>query len=156
METPEASKAVSRALKILSRRDHSEAELVRKLSLKGFSPESVTAAIEKLRQAGYLDDGRFARVYAESAIRNGRGYGFRLRLELSRRGVDEDTIAETLERLGAEYGELETLSGLMAGRFPDFDPLESDDRLKRRVMGYFQRRGFSLAAIVRVMREMEG
>jgi len=156
MEMPEAPNALVHALRILSRRDHSEAELRRKLSLKGFSPETVDGAVERLRQAGCLDDGRFALAFAESAIRNGRGYGFRLRLELSRRGVDQDVIADALEKLGAEYEEFDTLAGLMARRFPDFDPNRADDRLKRRVMGYFQRRGFSLEAIVRVLREMEG
>jgi regulatory protein len=152
----EARRALGIALNMLSRRDHSEAEVRRRLAAKGFSHDTGDEVIAGLREVGYLNDRRFARAYAESAIRNGRGYGFRLRLDLSRRGIDEEIIADAMDEVGAEYDEITTLTGLMARKFAGFDPRQADDRLKRRVVGYFQRRGFSLAAIVRVMRETEG
>jgi regulatory protein len=151
----EARRALGIALNMLSRRDHSEVEVRRRLSAKGFSHDTGDEVIARLREAGYLNDRRFARAYAESAIRNGRGYGFRLRLDLSRRGIDEEIIADAMDEVGAEYDEIATLTGLMARKFAGFDPRQADDRLKRRVVGYFQRRGFSLAAIVRVMRDTE-
>jgi regulatory protein len=150
---PEARSPLAPALNLLSRRDHSEAELRRKLAPKGFPAEALDEVMARLRDAGYLDDKRFARGFAESALRNGRGYGFRLRLELSRRGIAEEIIEETLTALGAEYEETTTLSELMARKFEGFDPHQADDRQKRRVISYFQRRGFSLAAIVRVFRD---
>lgn len=152
----DAGRALGIALAMLSRRDHSETEVRRRLSAKGFPDEVVDRVLARLVEAGYLDDRRFARVFAESAIRNGRGYGYRLRYDLSRRGVDEAIITDALGELGAEYDELAVLHGLMAKRFADFDPLTVDGRRKRRVMAYFQRRGFSLAAISQVMRDMEG
>jgi len=152
---PEARTPLAFALNLLSRRDHSEAELRRKLAPKGFSAEEMDTAMGRLRDAGYLNDKRFARSFAESSIRNGRGYGFRLRLELSRRGIQEEIIEETLASLGAEYEEIATLSELMARKFEGFDPHQADARQKRRVISYFQRRGFSLAAIVRVFRDRE-
>jgi regulatory protein len=150
---PEARNPLALALNLLSRRDHSEAELRRKLSPKGFSAEALDEALTRLRSAGYLDDRRFARGFAEAAIRNGRGYGFRLRLELARRGIPDEIIEDTLAALGAEYDEITTLSELMARKFEGFDPQRADERQKRRVISYFQRRGFSLAAILRVFRD---
>lgn len=152
----DAGRALGIALAMLSRRDHSETEVRRRLAAKCFSDEVIDGVVARLGEAGYLDDRRFARVFAESAIRNGRGYGFRLRHDLSRRGVDEATIADALDELGAEYAELSVLAGLMARKFADFDPQTADERRKRRVIGYFQRRGFSLAAIAQVMRDREG
>lgn len=152
---PEKRSALVLALNILSRRDHSEAELRRKLSIKGFPTETLDETMARLRSSGYLDDRRFAHGFAESAIRNGRGYGFRLRLELARRGVPEGIIEETLATLGAEYDEIATLAELMARKFEGFVPHQADERTKRRVISYFQRRGFSLAAIVRVFRDRE-
>lgn len=152
----ETRRALGIALNMLSRRDHSELEVRRRLAAKGFTHDIGDEVIARLREAGYLNDRRFARAYAESAIRNGRGYGFRLRLDLSRRGIDEEIIADAMEEVGAEYDEIATLTGLMARKFAGFDPRQADDRLKRRVVGYFQRRGFSLAAIIRVMRDTEG
>lgn len=109
----------------------------------------------RLRNAGYLDDRRFAHSFADAAIRNGRGYGFRLRMDLSRRGIQDEIIEDTLATLGTEYDEIATLSELMVRKFKGFDPQRADERQKRRVISYFQRRGFSLAAIVRVFRDME-
>jgi regulatory protein len=152
----ERKSAFGIALKALSRRDHSEAEIRRKLVTKNFSPDTINEVVAGLLDAGYLNDARFARAFGESAIRNGRGYGFRIRLDLGRRGIAEEIISESLGRLGAEYEESATLAELMAKKFPDFDPQGEDDRQKRRVVGYFQRRGFSLAAIVRVLRDREG
>ncbi|HOP41845.1 MAG TPA: RecX family transcriptional regulator [Geobacteraceae bacterium] len=43
----------------------------------------------------------------------------------------------------------------MARKFEGFVPQQADERKKRRVISYFQRRGFSLAAIVRVFRDSE-
>jgi regulatory protein len=152
---PEARPLLALALNLLSRRDHSEAELRRKLSPKGFSAEELDTVMTRLRNAGYLDDRRFAHSFAEAAIRNGRGYGFRLRMDLSRRGIQDEIIEDTLATLGTEYDEIATLSELMVRKFKGFDPQRADERQKRRVISYFQRRGFSLAAIVRVFRDME-
>ena len=150
---PDARSPLALALNLLSRRDHSEAELRRKLSPKGFSAEALDETMTRLKDAGYLDDKRFAQCFAEAAIRNGRGYGFRLRLELSRRGIPDEVVEETLAALDAEYDEITTLSELMARKFEGFDPHQAEERQKRRVISYFQRRGFSLAAIVRVFRD---
>jgi regulatory protein len=152
----EKKSAFGIALKALSRRDHSEAEIRRKLVTKYFSPDIIDEVVAGLLKAGYLNDARFARTFADCAIRNGRGYGFRIRVDLLRRGIAEDLIQEALGTLGAEYEESATLAELLARKFPDFDPRGADDRQKRRVLGYFQRRGFSLAAIVRVLRDREG
>jgi len=151
----DAKKAFGIALKALSRRDHSEAEIRRALQRRGISSGAVDHVVAGLLEAGYLDDARFARTFAESSLRNGRGYGFRIRLDLLRRGVAENIIEDSLGALGAEYEESALIRDLLAKKYPDFDPLMADDRQKRRVAGYFQRRGFSPAAIVRVFRDRE-
>ena len=137
------------SLRILALRDHSEAELRRKLAGKGYQDEEIGESVERLKELGYLDDLRFARSFASSAMRNGRGYGTRLKLELSRRGVAEGIVSEVLSELADEYGEKELLAELFARRYPGFDPETATDKEKRRVVGYLQRKGFSLSAIFR-------
>src|SRR5574340_606464 len=124
----EAKKALDWALKALGRRDHSEAELARKLCGKGVSPGVVAETIGRLKALHYLDDRRFAERWAESAVRNGRGYGPRLRLELSRKGVPAEVIAEVLAGVAAEFDETETLTAIMAAKFAGFDPRVAPDR----------------------------
>jgi regulatory protein len=136
------------SLRVLALREHSEAELRRKLKEKGYDEEGIEESVARLKELGYLDDARFAKSFAESSIRNGRGYGVRLKLELARRGVAEATIRETLAELFQEYGEQEVLSRLIGRRFSGFDPALASDKEKRRVVGYLQRKGFSLSAIL--------
>lgn len=144
----ETKPALARALRVLARRDHSTAELTRKLRDGGVAPSQVETVIARLRELGYLDDRRFARQWADSAVRSGRGYGQRLVQELKRRGIADEIIAEVLAELTVEYGETEMLAALFARKFAGFMPTTASDREKSRVINYLQRRGFSLAAIL--------
>lgn len=139
------------ALRILTRRDHSEAELRRKLQERGIGSGDADVAISRMHSLGYLDDRRFARQWAESAIRNGRGFGPRIRLELLRRGVAEAVITDVLASLNEGYGEREVLAELISRKFGGFDYRTATDREKRRVVNFLQRRGFSLSLILDVL-----
>ena len=154
-EIDEGKRALASALRILTRRDMSSAELSHRLTGRGFPEALAGETVSLLRDAGYLDDRRFARQWAESAIRNGRGYGPRLRLELARHRVPDEIASEVLASLAAEYDEMETLAKLLARKFVGFNPLSATDREKRRVVQYLQRRGFSIAAIFQAFHQAE-
>ncbi|HTY20903.1 MAG TPA: regulatory protein RecX [Geobacteraceae bacterium] len=151
-EVDARKQALAVAMGMLARRDMSSTELLRRLARKGFSDELSEETVSRLRESGYLDDRRFARLWAESAIRNGRGFGPRLRLELARQRVPEEIATEVLDSLSAEYDEMETLASLLARKFSGFTPSSASDREKRRVLQYLQRRGFSTAAIFQAFR----
>jgi regulatory protein len=143
----ESRPAFEYALRTLTRRDHSEVELRRKLRDKGFSDQVVDNVVSRLTDLKYLDDRRYARSWAETALRNGRGYGPRLRMELKRRGIAVGLIAETLAELGESYAEADTLAAILARKFTGFHMDTATDKEKRRVVSYLQRRGFSLGTI---------
>jgi regulatory protein len=144
------------SLRILALRDHSEAELRRKLKDKGHQEEGIEASVSRLKELGYLDDTRFARSFAASALRNGRGYGARLKLELSRRGIEPRLVTEVLAEMDQEFSERELLADLMARRYPGFDPATATEKERRRVVGYLQRKGFSLSAIFAQLKGYRG
>lgn len=148
----EGRKAFDSAIRALARRDHGTAELERKLEARGFSAPVVAEVIGRLTAAGYLDDRRFAGQWAESAVRNGRGYGPRLRLELTRRGVSREIIAEVLADIRASHDEEATLAALVARKFAGFDFQAASDRERRRVMNYLLRHGFGAAAVMQLWR----
>jgi regulatory protein len=135
------------SLRVLSLRDHSEWELRRKLKEKGYQDEGIEQSVARLKELGYLDDARFARLFASSAVRNGRGYGSRLKMELSRRGVAPEIVSEVLSEISQEFSEGELLDQVMARRFAGYDPEAATEKEKRKVAGYLQRKGFSLSAI---------
>lgn len=157
-ERDEGKRALAAALRILTRRDLSTTELTRRLKDKGISDTLVEETVARLEESGYLNDSRFARQWAESAIRNGRAYGPRLRLDLARQGVPAEIVTDLLASLAAEYDEMETLTALLLRKFTGFDHASASDREKRRVMQYLQRRGFSTTAIFQAfrMRQTEG
>ena len=90
-----ARRAYNKAVDLLSRRDHSRKELLDKLRQKGCG-EYAAQAIEKLIDYGYVDDRRFARMFAEELIRLKSYCKKRVEQELYRKGVDRDIICEVI------------------------------------------------------------
>lgn len=148
----EAAKCRETVMRILARRDHSVAELGRKLAVRGFSPQVAEAEIACLLEKGYLNDRRYAERWASSALESGRCYGPRLRAELRQRGVDPETVSEVIADLTCGDDEAHALQLLVQRKFPDFNIRESDDRSRRRIFGFLQRRGFSSSKILSLFR----
>ncbi|MBI1922120.1 MAG: regulatory protein RecX [Geobacter sp.] len=149
----EAAAAYAYALRVLARRDCSEAGLRLKLAARDVPDAAAAAVIDRLKEAGYLDDRRFAEHLAGSLVRSGRRFGFPLRLELLRRGIPESTTEEALAALAATHGEEDTLRTLVARKFATFDFASATEREKRRTVDFLRRRGFSISAIMRVLRD---
>lgn len=105
------AKAVSRlagealheyALRALARRSHTLSELRAKLSRRCASVKDVDKVIARLRDNGYLDDGRIAESHSEFRRDHTLLGQRRVLFELRRRGIDESLA----ERAVAEvYGE---------------------------------------------------
>jgi len=148
-----ASKAFSTALRILTRRDRSETELRQKLYQVGFPVAAVDSAIAKCREYNYLDDHRYATERARALMRSGRGVGPKIALDLRRRGLDEVTLQQALACAESEFSVTELLRNQFHRRFPSFDYATADNRERRRVVSFFQRRGFSMEHIFTILKE---
>lgn len=140
------------ALKLLAARDYTTRKLNRKLLDREFSEADAEGAVQRLLAEGWLNDRRFAERFAEAALTNGRFAGPRLRLEMRRRGIPAELISAVMEKMQDESDEDEGLRSLFERRYPDFSFATATDREKRRVLGFLQRRGFSIGAICDVMR----
>jgi regulatory protein len=93
--------ALETATKALARRDRAAADLVAYLERRGAAPAEAVAAVERLREAGYVDDARYAAARAESLA--ARGFGdAAVRYELERDGVAADEIDVALSDLPPE------------------------------------------------------
>ena len=83
----------ARALKYLARREHSRAELARKLAPRAESPEALGQLLDALAAKRQLSDERYAEARARQLARK---YGAaRIRHELRAQGVDEDIVARS-------------------------------------------------------------
>ncbi len=90
------------ALKLLSRRDHSDRELTQKLMQRGFATAQVEQVLSELTDQGLHSEQRFAQSYAR--MRANKYYGpLRIRAELAERGVDRNTISQALDALEHDF-----------------------------------------------------
>jgi regulatory protein len=150
---PDESKALQKALALLTRRDHSEAELSKKLSRYGFFSETIKEVLNKCRNYGYLDDFRLARQRARALMTQGRAVGPKLREDLRRRGIPEETACRAIEETCEEVNEDELLAAVFEKRFAGFDFQQARAKEKRRIVNFLLRRGFSLSAVLEFLRE---
>lgn len=146
-----ASDPFAMALRLLTGRDRSTAELRQRLSEAGFPAEAVEDALQRCRSCHYLDDRRYARERARTLLRSGRGSGRKILYDLRQRGIPEAEAAEALARAEEEYPPEQMLREQLQRRFPGFTWNGADDRERRRVIAYFQRRGFPLGEILNLL-----
>lgn len=82
------------ALACLARREHSRAELVRKLSQSGHAEEEIAALLDDFEARHWLSDRRYAESYV--ADHRARSGPIKLAYELRLRGVDDSIIDAVL------------------------------------------------------------
>lgn len=143
--TPELSPG-QRALALLVRREHSRKELTRKLQARGITREDARSAVERMAEAGWQSNERFAENLVRSRIAQGHG-PLRIRAELATHGLDSDAIRTAMEGEGHDWGRL---AHELAHR--RFGPGLGEDReLQRKAGELLIRRGFTVEQMRRAI-----
>lgn len=138
---------VQRALGLLVRREHSRKELARKLTARGIEGEAAQAAVDKLTDAGWQDDTRFAENLVR--LRANSGYGpFHIRAELGTHGLDSDQVAAAMDTFEGDW--TENARDLVRRRFGEAGPQDLPQR--RKAADLLARRGFDGDSIRRATR----
>lgn len=126
-----------RALGLLTRREHSRRELEHKLVARGVERPAAQAAVEKLAEAGWQDDARFAGSLART--RAAAGYGpLYIQAELAGHGLTRDAIARALAELDADW--IAIAAKLLHRRAGDH---QRDPATSRKTADKLLRRGFT-------------
>ncbi len=135
-----AQELKARALKMLARREHSRAELARKLASHATSKEGLAALLDDLEQRKQLSDDR----YAEQRVRTlARKYGSgRIRGELRARGVGVEAAASAVSGVAEE--DLARAVEILRRKYRE-PPVSREDHAKR--ARFLQGRGFSFEII---------
>ncbi len=136
----------SRALRLISGREHSRAELAKKLG-DAADKQTVDALLDRLESLDLLSDARFAQSYVRS--RQARLGNRRLRLELQQKGVAEHLIDEALQ---------DSTETDDAGRARDvwkkkFGEQPADAREWAKQARFLQGRGFGADIIHRILKD---
>jgi len=88
--TPEPGELRERALRLLARREHSRAELARKLEQAAFVASDIDSLLDEFEEKNWLSDHRFAESYV--ADHRARSGSIKLAYELRQRGVPDSII----------------------------------------------------------------
>ena len=137
-------RAVSAAMRALDQRMQTGREVRTRLLRKGFEPEAIDAALEKLTEHGYLNDERFAELWIENRLAH-RPRGQRmLEQELRQKGIDREIVQETVA--GMEIDDRAAALDLANKRLKSVQRLPPDEQ-KKKLTGILARRGFDYGTI---------
>jgi regulatory protein len=98
----EVQRAYDRALRYLTYRPRSEAEVIRYLTRKGVSSDVQQEILERLQRLELIDDESFAQFWVDSREHSRPSGEFALRSELRQKGVSDAIVQRALEPLNQE------------------------------------------------------
>ena len=134
-----AYKAIKEAcLQYLMRREHSQQELLQKVSAKGFARQDVMSVLEELIEQGLQSNTRFAESYARSRVHKGFG-PLRIQAELQQRGAGDCYFDMAVEDIAGSWQNL--LEQVYSKKYGVEKALEMKEKVKR--SRFLQQRGFS-------------
>ena len=146
---PEDTRAIELALRAVSARDRTVAELRTYLERKRVEPAAIEEAVAQLTAAGLLDDARYARRFADDKRELARWGPARIALDLRKRGIDPVLIDEALASR-ERSDELESAVALLRERFGP----PRDDRERDRAWRLLVRRGYEAELAYEAVREL--
>jgi regulatory protein len=137
-----------RAMRFLARREHSRAELRRKLASRAAEGEDLDALLDDLAKRGWLSDTRFAEQTARAKARR---FGPRkVAYYLKSCGVDDEAIEAGIRNAGADgVASLETIW------HSRFRASPASEREKMRQVRFLQGRGFEIDTIFKFLKTLE-
>jgi regulatory protein len=148
---PERERAIDLAYRAVGARDRTVAELRTFLERKRVEPDAIDEAVAELADAGFLDDARYARRFADDKRTLERWGSERIARDLRRRGVGPELVEEAVsaQDRGVEF---ETALLLLEARFPE---PPSNDRDRDRAWSLLVRRGYEPGLAYEALQEHE-
>jgi regulatory protein len=135
-----------RALRFLARREHSRAELARKLAPHAGDPEEIGPVLDELESRGWLSERRVVEQVVHA--RRSRFGARRIERELLDKGISEDRIAAALPEL--KGGEIEAARAVWLKKFGGRQAGRPAERARQ--VRFLQGRGFDLDVIMKVIK----
>lgn len=137
-------------MRLLASREHSRAELRRKLAGKVPTPSLIESVLDSLEARNALSDRRFAERYIESRV--DRGFGpLRIQAELLEKGLDRDLVSLCLDSQDFNWERL--LRQAAARKFGPNPATGQDERAVR--ARFLEYRGYFPSHIRRYIRPHE-
>lgn len=153
-DTPDADpESVARKILLdqLTGRARSRHELALKLQSKNVPPEIAHQLLDRFTEVGLIDDLAFARLWVTQRQQT-RGLTRRvLAMELRRKGVDDEVIAQAVEAVDPSDEEVSARE-LVRKKLPSLARVD-ETTATRRLIGQLARKGHSPGLAARIVRE---
>lgn len=143
--TPDPADLRERALRLLARREHSRAELLRKLEQAGFDRLDIATLLDAFEAKTWLSDRRFAESYV--ADHRARAGSVKLAYDLRQRGVGDSIVKSVLG--DNRDSELDRAREVWRKKFATA-PADAAEKAKQ--IRFLQSRGFTPEVIRRAIR----
>jgi regulatory protein len=147
-------KLTNYAVRSLGGRAHSSGELREKLRRRAENPADVDAVLAKLKEAGYLDDRRFAESYAAARLEN-EGFGkMRVLRDLRQRRVAPNLAEQVTQQAYQSTDETELIEAFLERKFRGkrLNTFLADEKNLAAAFRRLRYAGFSAGASIRVLK----
>jgi regulatory protein len=134
------------AIRLLAMREHSQAELQRKLLQKGFNAQAVAQTLQELIAQNLLSDTRFTEAFVLSRRERGSG-PVKIQAELQQRGIDSALISRYLDFRDPDW--IEWAEQVRQKKFGQAWPQEYNQKMQQ--ARFLANRGFSHEQIRQVL-----
>ncbi len=146
---PTESEAFAKLSALCARAEHSSGEMLDKMRRWGMDDESQARVMQRLTQGKYVDDERFARLFADDKIRFDHWGRTKIALTLRRKGIDSGTADRVLDDIDDERY-LDILRPLIQTKRRTVKA-RSDYERTGKLIRYALSRGFSMDLIRRCL-----
>ena len=147
----DARRAYTDALKLLGRRELSEAQLRQRLARRKHDRNAIEAVIERLREDRSVDDTRVAEAMARSQTALRKRGKLRVRLEIERAGIDAAIARRVVDEVFADLDADALLDAALAKRLRPGQDI-ADDRAFNRLYRYLVGQGFDPDRVIALLR----
>ncbi len=146
--------AYDAALSYLSPKARTVREVELKLDEGSYSEGEIMQTTERLKEAGLLDDEKYARDFIESRLSTKPVSRFRLREQLRAHHVPEEIISAALDVVepGTEF---ENAVAVVKKFARQFEGIEDEEKRRRLIYSRLQTRGYSHETIIAAMNEAD-
>jgi regulatory protein len=142
------------ALKMLARRELSEAQIRQRLSRKEHAPDDIDAAVARLRAERAIDDRRVAEAIARTQTSVRRRGKLRVRQQIARAGIDRVVARTAIDAVFGDIDDDALLEAALQKRLRGRTTVK-DDREVQRLHRFLIGQGFEPDRVVQRIRRLK-
>ncbi|HWR02082.1 MAG TPA: recombination regulator RecX [Chlorobaculum sp.] len=148
MDENRSGAALNQALRLLAGRAHGRNELEAKLKSRGFEPEAITKAVERLEQLRLIDDRAFAGSCMESMARRKPEGRIKTIARLKQKGLSEEIVEEMM----GDYDQLKLCKTAAEKKMRSLSG--TPEAKRKKLLTFLKNRGFDWQTISQTLAQL--